>query len=110
MLAYICTEHGKFELREEPEPKVADTRGVIVRVALGSICTSDLHVKYGSVLRVMPEIIAGHKVVGVAEEMGAEVTSISPGGRVTASIETLCGKCFFCHHGYINSCTDPNDD
>lgn len=49
MLAYTYIEHGKFELREKPEPKITDARDAIVRVTLGSICTSDLHIKHGSV-------------------------------------------------------------
>ena len=51
MLAYTYIEHGKFELREKPEPKITDARDAIVRVTLGSICTSDLHIKHGSVPR-----------------------------------------------------------
>ena len=23
-------------------------------------------------------------------------------------METFCGECFFCKHGYVNNCTDPN--
>ena len=54
MLAYTYIEHGKFELREKPEPKITDARDAIVRVTLGSICTSDLHIKHGSVPRAVP--------------------------------------------------------
>lgn len=98
----------KFELREKPEPKITDARDAIVRVTLGSICTSDLHIKHGSVPRAVPGITVGHEMVGVVEEVGAEVTSVRPGDRVTVNVETFCGECFFCHHGYVNNCTDPN--
>ena len=30
------------------------------------------------------------------------------GDRVTVNVETFCGKCFFCQHGYVNNCTDLN--
>ena len=73
MLAYTYIEHGKFELREKPEPKITDARDAIVRVTLGSICTSDLHIKHGSVPRAVPGITVGHEMVGVVEEVGAEV-------------------------------------
>ena len=108
MLAYTYIEHGKFELREKPEPKITDARDAIVRVTLGSICTSDLHIKHGSVPRAVPGITVGHEMVGVVEEVGAEVTSVRPGDRVTVNVETFCGECFFCRHGYVNNCTDPN--
>ena len=43
MLAYTYVEHGKFELREKPKPEIINSRDAIIRVTLGSICTSDLH-------------------------------------------------------------------
>ena len=49
MLAYTYIEHGKFELIEKPKPGLKDPCDAIVRVTLGSICTSDLHIKHGSV-------------------------------------------------------------
>ena len=49
MLAYTFVEQGRFELREKPRPELQDGRDAIVRVTLGSICTSDLHIKHGSV-------------------------------------------------------------
>lgn len=40
--------------------------------------------------------------------MGQDVTSIKCGDRVTVNVETFCGGCFFCRHGYVNNCTDPD--
>ncbi len=54
MLAYTYVEHGKFELLEKLRPQIKDARDAIVRVTLGSICTSDLHIKHGSVPRAVP--------------------------------------------------------
>ena len=108
MLAYTFVEQGRFELREKPRPELQDGRDAIVRVTLGSICTSDLHIKHGSVPRAVPGITVGHEMVGVVEEVGHEVTSVKPGDRVTVNVETFCGECFFCRHGYVNNCTDPH--
>lgn len=108
MLAYTYIEHGKFELIEKPKPGLKDPRDAIVRVTLGSICTSDLHIKHGSVLRALPGTTVGHEMVGIVEQVGADVTSIRPGDRVTVNVETFCGECFFCRHGYVNNCTDAN--
>ena len=108
MLAYTYIERGKFELVEKPRPRLEHPRDAIVRVTLGSICTSDLHIKHGSVPRAVPGITVGHEMVGVVEEVGAEVTHVRPGDRVTVNVETFCGECFFCRHGYVNNCTDPN--
>ena len=80
----------------------------IVRVTMSSICSSDLHIKHGSVPRAVPGITVGHEMVGVVEEAGTEDTNVKPGDRVTVNVETFCGECFFCRNGYVNNCTDPN--
>ena len=108
MFAYTYIEKGRFGLTEKPEPQLKDPKDAIVRVTLGSICTSDLHIKHGSVPRAVPGITVGHEMVGVVEKTGSEVKNVKPGDRVTVNVETFCGECFFCRHGYVNNCTDPD--
>lgn len=108
MLAYTYMEKGRFQLLEKPRPILQDSRDAIVRVTLSSICTSDLHIKHGSVPRAVPGITVGHEMVGVVEEIGEEVSTVRPGDRVTVNVETFCGECFFCQNGWVNNCTDPN--
>ncbi|MBO8445572.1 MAG: alcohol dehydrogenase catalytic domain-containing protein [Bacteroidetes bacterium] len=108
MFAYTYIEKGRFGLTEKPEPQLKDPKDAIVRVTLGSICTSDLHIKHGSVPRAVPGITVGHEMVGVVEKTGSGVKNVKPGDRVTVNVETFCGECFFCRHGYVNNCTDPD--
>ena len=108
MKALTYLEHGKFALTEKPKPEILDEKDAIVRVTLGSICTSDLHIKHGSVPRAVPGITVGHEMVGIVESVGAAVTTVRPGDRVTVNVETFCGECFFCQNGFVNNCTDPN--
>lgn len=108
MKALTYIEHGRFAVTEKPKPVVTDPRDAVVRVTLGSICTSDLHIKHGSVPRAVPGITVGHEMVGVVESVGAEVKTVRPGDRVTVNVETFCGECYFCRHGWVNNCTDPN--
>ena len=108
MLAYSYVDKGRFALIEKPKPEIVDARDAIVRVTLGSICTSDLHIKHGSVPRAVPGVTVGHEMVGVVEAVGSGVTSVRRGDRVAVNVETFCGECFFCRHGYVNNCTDPN--
>ena len=108
MKALTYLEHGRFAVTEKPKPVVTDPRDAVVRVTLGSICTSDLHIKHGSVPRAVPGITVGHEMVGVVESVGAEVKTVRPGDRVTVNVETFCGECYFCRHGWVNNCTDPN--
>ena len=108
MLAYTYIKQGDFQLLEKPKPKLQDEKDAIVKVTLASICTSDLHIKHGSVPRAVPGITVGHEMVGVVEAVGPAVTKVKPGDRVTVNVETFCGECFFCKHGYVNNCTDVN--
>ena len=108
MLAYTYISRGKFELIDKPKPELKDSRDAIVRITLGSICTSDLHIKHGSVPRAVPGITVGHEMVGIVEEVGSEVRNVKVGDRVTVNVETFCGECFFCQNGFVNNCTDPN--
>ena len=91
MKALTYIEHGKFALLDKPKPEILDPRDAVVRVTLGSICTSDLHIKHGSVPRAVPGITVGHEMVGVVEEVGSAVGNLKPGDRVTVNVETFCG-------------------
>ena len=108
MKALTYLERGKFALTEKPTPQILAPRDAIVRVTLGSICTSDLHIRHGSVPRAVPGITVGHEMVGVVESVGSAVKNLTPGDRVTVNVETFCGECFFCKKGFVNNCTDPN--
>ena len=108
MLAYTYVEPGRFQLLDKPKPTLRHPRDAIVKVTLSSICTSDLHILHGSVPRAVPGITVGHEMVGVVEQVGEAVTALQPGDRVAVNVETFCGECFFCRHGWVNNCTDPN--
>lgn len=108
MLTYTYLEKGKFALIEKPKPILLHERDAIVKVTLASICSSDLHIKHGSVPRAVPGITVGHEMVGIVEEVGNKVTHVKPGDRVTVNVETYCGECFFCKNGFVNNCTDDN--
>jgi threonine dehydrogenase-like Zn-dependent dehydrogenase len=72
MKAYTYIEKGRFELLDKPKPEILDPKDAIVRVTLSSICSSDLHIKHGSIPRAVPGVTVGHEMVGVVEEVGAE--------------------------------------
>ncbi len=108
MLAYTYIEHGKFELIEKVKPKLLNPKDAIVKVTMSSICTSDLHIKHGSVPKAVKGITVGHEMVGIVEEIGSDVKNVKIGDRVTVNVETFCGECFFCKNGYVNNCTDKN--
>lgn len=108
MQAYTYIRQGRFELIEKPSPKLIEPTDAIIRVTLSSICTSDLHIKHGSVPRAIPGITVGHEMVGIVEETGKDVTNVKIDDRVTVNVETFCGECFYCKHGFVNNCTSPH--
>ena len=108
MKAYTYIEKGRFEMLDKPKPEILDQKDALVRVTMSSICSSDLHIKHGSVPRAVPGITVGHEMVGVVEQVGSEVSTVKPGDRVTVNVETFCGECFFCKRGLVNNCTDPD--
>ena len=108
MKAYTYINKGEFALIDKPKPTIIEPTDAIVRVTLGSICSSDLHIKHGSVPRAVPGITVGHEMVGIVEQLGAEVKGVNVGDRVTVNVETFCCECFYCKHGYVNNCTSPH--
>lgn len=108
MKAYTYIRKGLFEFREKPVPVILDPRDAVVEVTLSSICTSDLHIREGFVPRAVPGVTIGHEMVGRIAEVGSAVKNLSAGDRVSVNVETFCGECFFCRHGFVNNCTDPD--
>lgn len=108
MLTYSYLSKGKFGFVEKPLPRIEEDRDAIVKLTLSSICSSDLHIKHGSVPRAVEGITLGHEMVGIVEEIGSRVTNVKVGDRVAVNVETFCGECFFCKRGYVNNCTDKN--
>ena len=69
MLAYTYIRQGTFQLLDKLKPVLLHPRDAIVKVTLGSICTSDLQIKHGSVPRAVPGITVGHEMVGIVEQV-----------------------------------------
>jgi len=108
MKALTYIGKGRFEVTEKAKPEVVEATDAVVRVTMSSICTSDLHIKHGSVPRAVLGITVGHEMVGVVESVGEAVKTLKSGDHVAVNVETFCGECFFCRHGWVNNCTDPN--
>ena len=68
MLTYTYISKGKFGLVEKPKPMIQHERDAIVKVTLASICSSDLHIKHGSVPRAVEGITVGHEMVGIVDK------------------------------------------
>jgi 2-desacetyl-2-hydroxyethyl bacteriochlorophyllide A dehydrogenase len=85
------------------KPSIKSSREVLVKITLGAICGSDLHIYHGNVPFSPGELI-GHEFVGVVEEVGSEVQRFKPGDRVVSAFYTSCGFCALCRKGWFSQC------
>ncbi|WP_282603720.1 L-idonate 5-dehydrogenase [Paracoccus sp. PARArs4] len=102
--------HAAKDLRLEDRPDPAPGPGqVLLRLATGGICGSDLHyVNHGGfgAVRLKEPMILGHEVSAHVEALGEGVTGLIPGQLVAVSPSRPCGSCKFCHEGLPNHCLD----
>ncbi len=96
--------HGACDIRTEqvPEP-VLEPHGIVIRVRACGICGSDLHVYKSD---GHDGTIFGHEFSGDVVKVGAEVSGIRVGERVTAVGFRPCGTCFWCSQGKTHRCSN----
>ncbi|TPJ12239.1 L-idonate 5-dehydrogenase [Mesorhizobium sp. B2-7-3] len=100
--------HAAKDLRIEDRPVEAPGQGqVLLRLAAGGICGSDLHYYnhggFGTV-RLKEPMILGHEVSGVIEKLGPGVDGLRPGQLVAVSPSRPCYGCRYCREGMHNQC------
>jgi NDMA-dependent alcohol dehydrogenase len=96
--AAVLFEVGKgLELRdvEVAPPKAGE---VLVRMAAGGVCHSDLHVMTGHLGAPLPAVL-GHEGSGVVADVGPGVTSVKAGDHVLPLWRLSCGECEHCTGG-----------
>ena len=95
---------GHVAVVDLPDPLPGDGQ-VLIRVAKGGICGTDLHIFHGLFSKVRPPVTLGHEISGTVEALGTGVTGWRPGDRVTVESEAFsCGKCRLCTSGLSNLC------
>jgi threonine dehydrogenase-like Zn-dependent dehydrogenase len=100
------TWHGRRDVRVDdvPDPAIEQPTDAIVRVTTSGICGSDLHLYEVLGPFIEEGSILGHESMGIVEEVGAEVTELSPGDRVVIPFQVACGTCFMCEQGLQTQC------
>ena len=99
--AMVFTAVGSpMELWEYPVT-APEPGGIWVKVAMSTICGSDLHTTLGARPAPVP-IILGHEITGRVAALGKGVTTdtmgrlLKEGDRITWTIFASCGNCYFC--------------
>jgi alcohol dehydrogenase len=104
MKALVYEGPGTKSWKDVPDPKIEVDTDVIVRVAVTTICGSDLHILKGDTPEVTSGRILGHEAVGVVDAVGTGVKKLKVGDRVLVSCITACGACEYCRKGHYGQC------
>ncbi len=100
------TYQGKrsVSVLDVPDPALEHSTDAIVRITSTAICGSDLHLYelFGPFLDKGD--ILGHESMGIVEEVGSAITTLSVGDRVVVTFTIACGQCFMCRRGLQSQC------
>jgi L-iditol 2-dehydrogenase len=99
----VMTRPGVIELRTVPDA-VAGKGQVLMRIKRIGVCGSDVHVYHGKHPFVSYPVVQGHEYFGIVVDVGEGVEGISPGMKVTATPQVVCGTCRPCRRGHYNVC------
>jgi S-(hydroxymethyl)mycothiol dehydrogenase len=103
----VFAEAGATPAVEEIVLDEPGAREVVVRIEACGVCHTDLHVVETDGWGMPFPILLGHEGAGVVEEVGAEVTGVSPGDRVVVAWRAPCGdSCRACRRGDLRRCSN----
>ena len=96
--------HGPGDVRVEDreDPTIVDPTDAVIRITATCICGSDLWPYRGA--DQVDHAKMGHEYVGVVEEVGSEVRTVTPGDFVVGSFVISDGTCQICRAGFPSSC------
>jgi threonine dehydrogenase-like Zn-dependent dehydrogenase len=97
--------HGARDVRfeERDEARITKPTDAVIRMSATCVCGSDLW-PYRGIQPVTQPTPFGHEYCGIVEEVGSEVTSITPGQFVIGSFFASDNTCPICRAGYPTSC------
>ena len=101
----VTTIHGTRDIRleERPTPTIVEPTDAVIKVTAGCICGSDLW-PYRAENDITPGDTIGHEMIGVVEEVGAEVKAFRPGDFVVAPFCHSDNTCPNCLAGVTSAC------
>jgi threonine dehydrogenase-like Zn-dependent dehydrogenase len=103
MKALCFVETGRVAVEDRPKPTIEEATDAVVKITRTAICGSDLHFYHGK-LPLARGFVLGHEMLGVVEDVGPEVRSLTPGARVVVSDMAACGRCWYCRRRYFVNC------
>lgn len=94
---------GEIVVIDAPIPQPLPNE-VQVEMTVTGVCGSDTHAAHGRHPFVPLPYLPGHEVVGIVREVGADVTDVAVGDRVTVEPTLPCWTCKMCTTGRSNVC------
>jgi len=107
MKAVVYKAPFQVAVEEVEDPRIEHPSDAIVRITTSAICGSDLHMYEGRTA-AEPGIVFGHENLGIVEQVGSGVTSLTQGDRVVMPFNVACGFCKNCVDGYTGFCLTVN--
>lgn len=101
---------NKLSVENVKDPGIINPQDVILKVALSSVCGSDLHFIHGYIPAMKEGDIIGHEFVGEVVETGPGVKKLQKGDRVIVAPDIGCGQCFYCHSDQWSLCDNSNQN
>lgn len=108
MRAMVYRGPYKIRVEEKPRPRIEHPNDAIIRVVMGAVCGSDLHLYHGLMPDTRVGTTFGHEFIGVVDEVGPSVQNLTPGDRVMVPFNVFCGTCYFCARGLYGNCHNVN--
>lgn len=107
MKAAVLTGIRGMELRDLPNPRIANDMDILLKVGSIGVCGSDVH--YYTTGRIGSQIVeypfrVGHELAATVVETGRRVKGLSPGARVAVDPAMSCGRCDQCKAGRRHTC------
>ncbi|MDO8119828.1 alcohol dehydrogenase catalytic domain-containing protein [Isoptericola sp. b490] len=103
MRATVMYGAGDVRVETLPDPVIVEPTDAIVRSVRACICGSDLH-PYHSLPPFPAGAPMGHELIGVVEEVGAEVTNVAKGDFVVVPFAFSDNTCPYCRDGFHTAC------
>jgi alcohol dehydrogenase len=92
----------QISVEEVPKPTIDEPTDAVVRVVMACVCGSDLWWYRGISDHAHGSI--GHELIGVVDEVGAEVTDVRVGDFVIVPFAYSDGTCRVCRAGFHTAC------
>jgi threonine dehydrogenase-like Zn-dependent dehydrogenase len=105
MRATVLHATRDIRLEDVDAPQLIDDTDAVVRVVAACVCGSDLWPYRGQPEISRPQRI-GHEFVGIVEEVGSDVQTLTPGDFVIAPFAYSDNTCPLCLRGVHTSCVN----